>query len=214
MNVSWKRIVAALAIFAGGIGLFFLSTFSFLAMRGKLDMETLARLPGVGRLFESSSSSPTRTQLASLSQRMQAIEGSLKRLETRLGIPQESTSLTPAQIAKEENGAVLVAMDPIHVNLHGSGGKRMLKGSFLLGIEAQDEEETEDAYRALQKAQSRAVIRDAMMRICREKSVEDIEKDFELDGLKKEIAQAVQDAVFGKGSGRVRDVYIDEFLIQ
>lgn len=212
MNLSWKRIAGALAIVAGGTGLFFLSTFSFLAAKGQLNMQTLARIPGIGRLFEREADRPSLADMAMLAKRMSMVERSLNRLESRLAQSQAGESISE-RVTREENGTVLFEVDPILVNLHGSNGKRSLTGQFFLGIETKEGEDDE-SFRTLRNAQSRAAIRDAMIRIFRKKSVDDIEGDLELDGLRKEIAQAVQDAVFAKGSGKVKNVYVNEFVIR
>lgn len=213
MSISWKRIAGALAIVAGGVGLFFLSTFSFLAMRGKLDMETLTRLPMVGGLFESDAVRAQRAERTAFDDRLRRIERSIEQLAALSWTPEERATRA-SLIRREEDGSVIFEVEPVTVSLQGSGSKRFLTSRFTLGIETDDEYGEDDPLDLLSKAQSRAVIRDAVIRICREKTVQEIEEDFELEGLKKEIAQAVQNSVFGKRPGRVKQVYLDEFLIQ
>lgn len=213
MSVSWKRTGMALAIAAGGIGLFFLSTFSFLAVRGKLDTQTLVRLPLVGGIFDTKEAHTERLQSSAIAARMRRIEQSLDQLESRLRSA-AGTLTEQVEVDRAEDGSLHVEITPIVVNLQGSEGKRFLKSAFTLGIETDDEDEAQEAFASLATLESRAAIRDAMLRICREKTIRDLEDDFELDGLKKEIAQAVQNAAFSRGPGRVKDVFVKEFVIQ
>ncbi len=60
------RFAAVAAIFAAGAGLFFLSTFTFLAIQGQLNQETLVRMPLVGNIFKTDATTSTSEQLLML----------------------------------------------------------------------------------------------------------------------------------------------------
>ena len=95
-----KRLAAALGILAGGVALFFLSTFTFLAAKGQLNEATLVRLPIVGRLFEREPWAPAGSEFASLVRQIQRLRADLARLEGKVDrLPRWQAALHTAPAA-------------------------------------------------------------------------------------------------------------------
>ncbi len=79
-----KRIGVFCAVLASGIALFFLSTFSFLAMQGHLNEATLTRLPLIGKIFSGSGTAATSEQIEDLTLQICRLRVEMATLEVKL----------------------------------------------------------------------------------------------------------------------------------
>ena len=105
-----------------------------------------------------------------------------------------------------------VELDKFQTNLAKAGQQRFFNGQFGIVIEGPDAQAS--AIKVQQELEIKNAIRDALNRLFRTKTVDDMEGENNFFYIKREITEIVNKIAFPKGEARVADVFALEFIVQ